>query len=332
MDHFTDSLAETVSYPGQRPAAGRPPLRVLLASPRGFCAGVRRAIDAVEDALDRYGTPVYVRRPIVHNLAVVRALEARGAIFVQEVEDAPPGAVLILSAHGVARSVTASGRARGLRLIDAMCPLVGKVQRETVRHWREGRHVLLIGHRGHPEIEGTLGQVPAGTATVVASLEDIDNLLLGSATAAAYAIQTTFSVEDAARLVERLEARFPGISGPAGSDICYATTNRQRAVGAIAPHVDAMLIVGEGFSSNARRLSEVARDAGCSSVQLVADADGVDWRALGLIKAIGLSAAASTPEQSVSSVVEALRMRYNVAIEEIGEQVESARFKSVGIG
>jgi len=290
---------------------------------------VRRAIDAVEDALDRYGAPVYVRRPIVHNLAVVRALEARGAVFVQDVEDAPPGAVLILSAHGVARSVTAGGQARGLRLIDAMCPLVGKVQRETVRHWREGRHVLLIGHFGHPEIEGILGQIPSGAATVIANLDDIDRLPLNGADPVAYAIQTTFSVEDAARLVERLEARFPGISGPAGSDICYATTNRQRAVGAIAPHVDAMLIVGEAFSSNARRLSEVARDAGCPSVQLVADSDGVDWGALGIIRAIGLSAAASTPEQSVSSVVEALRIRFDVAIEEVGEHVESASFKPV---
>jgi 4-hydroxy-3-methylbut-2-enyl diphosphate reductase len=310
-------------------ATRRTKLKVLLAAPRGFCAGVRRAIEAVEDALTLHGAPVYVRRAIVHNLAVVRALEAKGAVFVEEVAEVPPGAVLVLSAHGVAQKVVEEGAARALRMIDAMCPLVGKVHREVARHHREGRHVVLIGHQGHPEIEGTLGQVPAGAATVVADLADVNALQARGSLA--YAVQTTFSVEEADVLVARLEQRFPGLSGPSGSDICYATTNRQAAVREIAPKVDAMIVVGESFSSNARRLCEVAAAQGCASVQLAADRDGLDWAALAGGTVVGVTAAASTPESSVASVLDALKERFDVAVEEVGDGIESTSFRRVRI-
>jgi 4-hydroxy-3-methylbut-2-enyl diphosphate reductase len=302
-------------------------LKVLLAAPRGFCAGVRRAIEAVEEALRVHGAPVYVRRAIVHNLAVVRALEAKGALFVEEVEAVPQGAVLVLSAHGVARSVVEAGQARALRMVDAICPLVGKVHREVVRHHREGRHVVLIGHQGHPEIEGILGQVPDGAATVVADLAGVE--AVAAEGPLAYAVQTTFSVDEAGLLIARLEERFPGLSAPQGSDICYATTNRQAAVREIAPRVDAMIVVGESFSSNARRLCEVAAAQGCGAVQLAADADGVDWAALAGGRVVGVTAAASTPESSVVSVLEALRSRFDVRVEEVGDGIESASFRPV---
>ncbi|MES2495960.1 MAG: 4-hydroxy-3-methylbut-2-enyl diphosphate reductase [Pseudomonadota bacterium] len=306
-------------------------MRVVLAAPRGFCAGVTRAIDAVESALDHFGPPVYVRRPIVHNRVVMESLRARGAVFVQEVEDVPEGAVLILSAHGVAPEIVAAARARKLRLFDAICPLVDKVHREVRRHHRDGRHVILIGHLGHPEIDGTLGQIPAGAADVVASVDDVQRLDHRSTLAVAYAIQTTFAVDEARRIIDGLEARFPGIVGPQGSDICYATTNRQSAVRRIASMVDAFIIVGEEFSSNARRLAEVAEAAGCGNVQLVADLSELDISRLAQIHSVGITAAASTPAQSVSALLDGLRQCFDISTEQIGDPDEGVTFRRVAI-
>ncbi|WP_219822565.1 4-hydroxy-3-methylbut-2-enyl diphosphate reductase [Sphingomonas montanisoli] len=306
-------------------------MHVVLAAPRGFCAGVTRAIDAVERALSQFGPPVYVRRPIVHNRSVMQHLEAHGAVFVREVEDVPEGAVLILSAHGVAPDIIAAAEARNLRVFDAVCPLVDKVHREVRRHHRDGRHVILIGHRGHPEIDGTLGQLPAGAADVVATADEVEHLPETARGPVAYAIQTTFAVEEARRIVESLEARFPGIAGPQGSDICYATTNRQSAVRTIARRVDAFIIVGESFSSNACRLVEVARAAGCENVQLVADLSELDFAKLEESGSIGITAAASTPAQSVSAVLEGLGRSFDLSTEQVGNQEEGVTFRQVAL-
>jgi 4-hydroxy-3-methylbut-2-enyl diphosphate reductase len=322
-------LSDTV--PAAAAAGARPALRVLLAAPRGFCAGVRRAIDAVTDALDRYGAPVYVRRAIVHNAAVVRELEGLGAVFVREIDEVPRGAVVVLSAHGVARSVAERAHGRRLRVIDAMCPLVAKVHREVRRHHREGRYVILLGHRDHPEVVGTVGQLPAGAITVVASAAEIDALPIPPGGEVAYAIQTTFSVDDARLLVERLEARFADLRGPSGSDICYATTNRQAAVRALAPRVDAMIVVGEDFSSNARRLAEVAEAQGCPVVQLAPGPAAIDWRAFAGCRTLAVTAAASTPESSVAAVLDALALRFSISQETFGSGEERAAFRPVRI-
>jgi 4-hydroxy-3-methylbut-2-enyl diphosphate reductase len=304
-------------------------MRVILAAPRGFCAGVTRAIDAVERALAQFGPPVYVRRPIVHNRSVMQRLEALGAIFVEEVDDVPEGAVLILSAHGVAPPVVAAARARRLRVFDAICPLVDKVHREVRRHHKDGRHVILIGHRGHPEIDGTLGQLPNGAADVVATLAEVAGLADPGKRLVAYATQTTFAVDEARRIVDGLAARFPGLVGPHGSDICYATTNRQAAVRAIACKVDAFIVVGEHFSSNARRLAEVAMTAGCENVQLVADLSELDLARLETIGSIGISAAASTPAQSVEALLAGLAKRFTMSTEEVGDPDEGVAFREV---
>lgn len=325
------SLAHGASLTGSAGPAGSRPLRVLLAAPRGFCAGVTRAIEAVERALERFGPPVYVRRPIVHNRSVMRRLEALGAVFVEEVEDVPEGAVLVLSAHGVAPQVVAAAAARRLRVFDAICPLVDKVHREVRRHHREGRHVILIGHRGHPEIDGTLGQLPDGAADVVASIAEVDGLADRGDRSVAYATQTTFAVDEARRIVEGLAVRFPGIVGPQGSDICYATTNRQAAVRDIAREVDAFIVVGERFSSNALRLAEVAEAAGCDNVQLVADLSELDVARLEESRAIGISAAASTPAQSVSALLAFLGATFTLSTEEVGDPDEGVAFREVGL-
>ncbi|TFI60331.1 4-hydroxy-3-methylbut-2-enyl diphosphate reductase [Sphingomonas parva] len=309
----------------------RPALRVLLAAPRGFCAGVRRAIDAVRDALALHGAPVFVRRAIVHNLAVVRALEAEGARFVEEIDEVPEGGVVILSAHGVAPAVRTEARARGLIVYDAVCPLVAKIHREVERHHASGRRVLLIGHEGHPEIVGTLGHLPEGAAVLVRSAEDVASLALDDEDEIAYAIQSTFSVEEAAAVVTALEARFERLAGPQGSDICYATTNRQAAVREIAGLADAVIVAGEDFSSNARRLAEVASHAGCPSVQLVAEAAAIDWTALRAGSTIGLTAAASTPESSVAGILDALRSRYDVEIAQVATTTETTSFRRVAV-
>ncbi|HEV2593651.1 MAG TPA: 4-hydroxy-3-methylbut-2-enyl diphosphate reductase, partial [Sphingomicrobium sp.] len=281
---------------------------------------------AVRDALERHGAPVYVRRPIVHNLEVVRTLEAEGAVFVEELDEVPPGSVVLFSAHGVSPAIAEDATARGLISYDAVCPLVSKVHREVERHQRAGRAVILIGHRGHPEIEGTLGHVRQGWAFVVRSAEDVRSLPLASDTPAAYAVQTTYSVEEAQAIVEALRARFCDLVEPPSADICYATTNRQTAVRAVAKRANHVLIVGEHFSSNACRLVEVARSH-CPGAQLVAAADEINWNALPRQGIVGIGAAASTPESSVEAVISALGRRYELTIEEMRSTRESAVFK-----
>jgi 4-hydroxy-3-methylbut-2-en-1-yl diphosphate reductase len=313
------------------PGSEKTPIEVLLAAPRGFCAGVRRAIEAVRDALRVHGAPVYVRRAIVHNLEVVRSLEAEGAVFVEEVDQVPAGAVLIFSAHGVSPDVRADAERRGLTAYDAVCPLVSKVHREVVRHELNGRRVILIGHRGHPEIEGTLGHVRPGTAFLVGSVEDVEALPLPRDLPTAYAVQTTYSVGDAADIVAALRARFSSLEEPTGSDICYATTNRQAAVRAIADQADALIVVGERFSSNASRLAEVAARA-CPSVQLVAGPDDLDWTDLRAAQILGVSAAASTPESSVEAVLDALRARFDIKVREVAVASEATVFKRLAVG
>ncbi|WP_380871739.1 4-hydroxy-3-methylbut-2-enyl diphosphate reductase [Sphingomonas sp. DBB INV C78] len=308
-----------------------PEIELLLAAPRGFCAGVRRAIDAVSDAIDRHGAPVYVRRPIVHNLAVVRRLEAQGAIFVEELDQVPRGAVVLLSAHGVAPAVAEEAKARGLVVYDAVCPLVAKVHREVERHRRDGRHVLLIGHSGHPEIEGTLGRLPADRATLVGSISDVEKLNIGADQPAAYAVQTTYSVDDAAAIISSLSARFSDLAAPPASDICYATTNRQAAIRTIAARADAVIVVGERFSSNANRLAEVAATH-CGSVQLVAQASELEWSRLPVNGTIGVTAAASAPEESVTEILASLADRRRLRIREVSVTDESISFRRVNIG
>lgn len=308
-----------------------PEIALLLAAPRGFCAGVRRAIQAVRDALAIYGPPVFVRRPIVHNLAVVRALEAEGAVFVQELAEVPRGGVVILSAHGVAPHVADEAAALGLIAFDAVCPLVAKVHRSVVGYHQAGRHVLLVGHAGHPEIEGTLGHLPEGAATLVSSAAAVAELAFDEEQPMAFAVQTTFSVGEARGVVAALEARFADIAGPSASDICYATTNRQAAVKAIAQAADAVIVVGEDFSSNARRLAEVAGGY-CPTVQLVADPAAIDWPRLPVAGTIGLTAAASTPDESVEAVVAALGTRYRLRATELAVAEETVAFRRVPVG
>ncbi|MGZ8286312.1 MAG: 4-hydroxy-3-methylbut-2-enyl diphosphate reductase [Allosphingosinicella sp.] len=311
---------------------GLPPLDILLAAPRGFCAGVRRAIQAVRDALRVHGAPVYVRRPIVHNLRVVRALEAEGAVFVEELEDVPQGAVVILSAHGVAPAVAEEAARRGLIAYDAVCPLVAKVHREVRRHHRNGRHIVLVGHEGHPEIEGTLGHAPAGAVSVIRGPAEIEALPFPAGMRLALAVQTTYSVDEAAEVTAALHSRFWDVARPAAGDICYATTNRQAAVRAIAVRADAMIVAGEGFSSNACRLAEVARSAGCPMVQRVTGPEEIDWSRLPESGALGITAAASTPESVVTDILDALRATYRLRIEEVSAIEETTEFKRVAIG
>jgi 4-hydroxy-3-methylbut-2-enyl diphosphate reductase len=310
----------------------RSPLDVLLAAPRGFCAGVRRAIDAVEDALRVHGPPVYVRRAIIHNLTVVRDLEAKGAVFVNELAQVPQGAVAILSAHGVARSVFAEANARGLLTIDAVCPLVAKVHREVVRHERAGRRVVLIGHASHPEIIGTLGQVSEGAVLLVQTAGDVAELPIGADEPVAYAVQTTFSIDDAAGIVAALEARFSDLAAPPASDICYDTSNRQVALKAITAQVDAVIVAGEHFSSNACRLRDLAWAMGCTSVQLAAGPEQINWSLLEGRRRLGLTAAASTPEGVVHEILEALGERFSLTVEEATPAVnEKVSFKPLKV-
>lgn len=316
-----------VRPPGGRAVSGedRPEIRVLLAAPRGFCAGVRRAIDAVRDALAKHGPPVYVRRAIVHNLDVVRSLEAEGAIFVEELDEVPERAVVMFSAHGVAPAIAADAKRRGHIAYDAVCPLVSKVHREVERHQRAGRQLVLIGHKGHPEIEGTLGHVSGVDAYVVKSVEDVKSLPFDPRDPTAYAIQTTYSVDDAEAIVEALRERFADLAGPSSSDICYATTNRQAAIREIARQADAVIVAGEQFSSNANRLAEVA-SALCPQVQLVASSGEIDWAGLPKRGAIGVTAAASTPETAVQEIIAALAVRYRLILREVEALRETTVF------
>ena len=326
------SRAQTEAGPGRSTNPSPAPVRLLIAQPRGFCAGVRRAIEAVETALERFGPPVYVRRAIVHNLAVVRSLEAKGAIFVPELEDAPVGAVVILSAHGVGRHVHRRGESRDQRLFDAICPLVAKVHREVERHHRSGRHVVLIGHAGHPEVEGTLGQLPRDAASLVASPAEVEQLPIPAHVPVAYAVQTTFSLDEAEPIVAALKAKFRDLLEPPTSDICYATTNRQRAAKRIAAVAEAMIVVGESFSSNARRLVEVSRLVGCTRVQLVGEPANIDWNLIEGCSIVGLTAAASTPESSVQEVIAALASRIRLVVDEVEETQERTVFRPVDFG
>lgn len=307
-----------------------PDVTLLLAAPRGFCAGVHRAIDAVRDALEVHGAPVYVRRAIVHNLAVVRSLEAEGAIFVQELEEVPAGGVVLFSAHGVTPGIKQDARQRGLKAYDAVCPLVSKVHREVERHQRNGRRIVLIGHPGHPEIEGTLGHLREGSAFLVQGVNDVASLPIARDAPVAYAVQTTYSVDDASAIVAALRDRFADLVGPATSDICYATTNRQAAVRQIASRADAVIVVGESFSSNATRLAEVAATL-CKSVQLVAEARDIDWAKLAAARVIGITAAASTPDSSVQAIIDVIDGRRRVRVEEAPAEAEATIFKRLAV-
>lgn len=325
------SLDATKAAYGALPLANpKPDIRVILATPRGFCAGVRRAIDAVHDALAKHGAPVFVRRAIVHNLEVVRTLEAAGAVFVEDLEEVPPGSVVLFSAHGVAPHIAEDAKRRDLISYDAVCPLVAKVHREVQRHESTGRQIVLIGHRGHPEIVGTLGYVSSVAAHVVQSVEEVERLPLKEGDPTAYAVQTTYSVDDAHAIVEALRRRFTDLVGPSSSDICYATTNRQAAVRVLARQSDAIIVAGEQFSSNACRLAEVASDH-CRMVQLVANPAEIDWERLPAGGVIGITAAASTPETSVQSILGALSARYRIHVEEAAGTSETTVFKRMAL-
>ncbi len=305
----------------------RPALTLLLAAPRGFCAGVDRAIQIVELALQKYGAPVYVRHEIVHNRFVVEGLEAKGAVFVDELDAVPAGRPVVFSAHGVPKSVPEEAERRALFYLDATCPLVSKVHREAERHHRDGLHILLIGHRGHPEVIGTMGQLPAGSVTLIETVDDIAGLAVADPDRLAYITQTTLSVDDPAAIVEALRDRFPAIAGPRREDICYATTNRQGAVKSIAARCDAVLVIGAPNSSNSVRLVEVAAKAGVARTALVRRAADIDWDALAGLRTVGITAGASAPDVLVTEVIDAFRARYDVTIEEVVTAREDVHFK-----
>jgi 4-hydroxy-3-methylbut-2-enyl diphosphate reductase len=304
----------------------KPPLKILLCSPRGFCAGVVRAIDAVERALAVYGAPVYVRHEIVHNRYVVEALKAKGAIFVEELAEVPDtGAPVIFSAHGVPKSVSTEAGQRNLLAIDATCPLVTKVHREAEIHHRRGRRVLLVGHAGHPEVIGTMGQLPEGAVMLVESVADVETLSLGDSENLAYVTQTTLSLDDSQEIIEALAKRFPTIIGPHREDICYATTNRQAAVKQVAPQVDAVLVVGSPNSSNSQRLREVAERSGAPA-RLVQGRGEIDWSLFGHVSRLGITAGASAPEVLVEEIMGAFAERFEISVETVSAADENVSF------
>jgi 4-hydroxy-3-methylbut-2-enyl diphosphate reductase len=304
----------------------RPPLKVLIAAPRGFCAGVDRAIQIVELAIERFGPPVYVRHEIVHNRFVVDRLRGLGAVFVKDLDEVPDGRPVIFSAHGVPKSVPAAARERGLDYLDATCPLVSKVHRQAERLIDAGRHILFIGHAGHPEVIGTFGQAPEGTMTLVETVADVSGLRPADPQNLAFLTQTTLSVDDTAEIVSALQGRFPAIQAPRSEDICYATTNRQAAVKAIAPDCDRMLVIGAPNSSNSLRLAEVAERHGVEA-RLIQRADEIDWDWLGTPRTVGLTAGASAPEVLVREVVNALAERFQVSEEVADHNPERMVFK-----
>jgi len=301
--------------------------KLTIASPRGFCAGVDRAVRIVEVALEKFGAPVYVRHEIVHNRTVVDGLAAKGAVFVDELDEVPADAPVVFSAHGVARAVVDEAARRNMIAVDATCPLVTKVHIETRRHANNHRHILLIGHAGHPEVEGTMGQVDPKDVTLIETVEDARTVTPPEGAALAFATQTTLSVDDTAEIISVLQFRFPEISGPRGEDICYATTNRQKAVKDIAGAVDLMLVIGAENSSNSKRLVEVAKLAGAKAAVLIADKQAIDWSLVDAADHIGLSAGASAPESLVEEVVAALRQRYQIDFSEHGKIRETVNFK-----
>ncbi len=305
----------------------KPPVTILLAEPRGFCAGVDRAIKIVEGALEKWGAPVYVRHEIVHNKFVVDGLRDKGAIFVEELDECPTDRPVIFSAHGVPKAVPAEAERREMIYVDATCPLVSKVHIEADRHNANGLQMVMIGHAGHPETIGTMGQLPEGEVILVENPDDVATIMPRDPEKLAYITQTTLSVDDTAEIVEALVARFPAIVGPHKEDICYATTNRQEAVKAIAPRADALLVIGAPNSSNSKRLVEVGARAGCAYAQLVRRADDIDWRALDGAKAVGITAGASAPEVLVDEVVDAFRARFDVTVEGVQTAVENVEFK-----
>ncbi|QRG07463.1 4-hydroxy-3-methylbut-2-enyl diphosphate reductase [Xanthobacter dioxanivorans] len=308
-------------------AADKPPLQILLCAPRGFCAGVVRAIDAVEQALRIYGAPVYVRHEIVHNKYVVEDLKRKGAIFVEELDEVPDTrAPVIFSAHGVPKSVPEEASGRNLFAIDATCPLVTKVHREAQVHFKRARHILLIGHKGHPEVVGTIGQLPQGAFTLVETAEDARTVAPADPENLAYVTQTTLSLDDTAEIVAILRARFPRLSEPHKEDICYATTNRQEAVKIVAPKVDAMVVVGAPNSSNSQRLREAAERAGCRRSALVQRAADIDWALFSGLSSLGVTAGASAPEVLVEEIIDAFAARYDVTVETVTSIEEDVFF------
>lgn len=302
--------------------------KLFLAAPRGFCAGVDRAIQIVEKTLEKYGSPVYVRHEIVHNRYVVENLEKKGAIFVDELSDVPEDVPVIFSAHGVAKSVPAEAENRKMFYIDATCPLVSKVHREAERHDKDNMEIILIGHKGHPEVIGTMGQLPEGRIQLVETVEDAENFTpIQAGAELAYLTQTTLSVDETRDIVAALQKRFPTIASPKKEDICYATTNRQVAVKELAVHCDGVLVIGAPNSSNSMRLVEVAQKAGCKFADMVQRATDIPWARLEDCQSIGITAGASAPEELVEEVVDAFRARYDITVEEITTSEEHITFK-----
>lgn len=305
----------------------RPNLEILLAAPRGFCAGVDRAIEIVHRAIARFGPPVYVRHEIVHNRFVVEALEAKGAVFVEELDEVPDEMPVIFSAHGVPRSVPEEASRRGLTWLDATCPLVSKVHRETERWHKDGRQVILIGHRGHPEVIGTMGQVPDGAILLVEDETQAEAVAPADPDNVAYVTQTTLSVDETESIIAVLKRRFPAISGPRSEDICYATTNRQAAVKAMAPETDAIIVLGAPNSSNSNRLREVALKAGCPHAIMIQRAAEIDWSTFQGVRRLGITAGASAPEVLVQEVIDSARTRFEVEVSTISVAEERIVFK-----
>jgi 4-hydroxy-3-methylbut-2-en-1-yl diphosphate reductase len=305
----------------------KPDLTIYMAAPRGFCAGVDRAIQIVELAIAKYGAPVYVRHEIVHNRYVVESLQAKGAIFVEELDEIPEtDAPVIFSAHGVAKAVPEAAKARNMFYLDATCPLVSKVHKEAGHHFERGLHILLIGHAGHPEVIGTMGQLPDGAVTLIETVDDARKFLPADADKLAFITQTTLSVDDTLEMIAVLQQRFPTIATPYKEDICYATTNRQTAVKAMAPKAERVIVVGAPNSSNSMRLVEVAEKAGCPQAMLVQRAADIPWAAFEGIKTLGVTAGASAPEVLVNEIVDAFRARFNVTIEPVVTAVENTVF------
>lgn len=302
-------------------------LKIYLAAPRGFCAGVDRAIKIVEMAIERWGAPVYVRHEIVHNKYVVDDLRSKGAVFVEELDECPDDRPVIFSAHGVPKSVPEAAEKRNIVYVDATCPLVSKVHIEAERHYNNGLQMIMIGHAGHPETVGTMGQLPEGAVLLVETLQDVALIEPDDINKLAFITQTTLSVDDTAEIVNALQERFPSIVGPHKEDICYATTNRQTAVKAIAPTVDAILVIGAPNSSNSKRLVEVAKNNGCKYVELVQRSTDIDWRALDGINSIGITAGASAPEVLVNEVIDAFSDRFEVSVEIVETAKENVEFK-----
>tara|TARA_R110000751_G_scaffold24595_15_gene67678 strand:+ start:1812 stop:2828 length:1017 start_codon:yes stop_codon:yes gene_type:complete len=309
------------------PTPELPPLTIRLAAPRGFCAGVDRAIKIVEMALEKWGAPVYVRHEIVHNRYVVDGLREKGAVFVEELDECPDDRPVVFSAHGVPKSVPEAASARQMLFVDATCPLVSKVHIEAERHAAKGLQIVMIGHAGHPETVGTMGQLPEGEVLLVETVADVATLAPRDPERLAYVTQTTLSLDDTAEIAAALKAKFPAIQGPHKEDICYATTNRQEAVKAMAPQIEALLVIGAPNSSNSKRLVEVGKKSGCAYSQLVQRAADIDWRAIAGITSVGVTAGASAPEVLVEEVIDAFRARHTVTVELVETAVERVEFK-----